>query len=816
MKRALFNSGWFFAKGSGSSLQALFGADNTPPTPVSLPHDAVIGTERKDFPIGGGTGFYESENIHYTKTFNLTAEDSGKVVWLEFEGVYQNGYIYINNAFAGRCVYGYGNYYIDATRFVKFGAENNIKVVVKNGVPSGRWYTGGGIYRDVRIMIGGPLHIKCQGTKISTPDIGQGLAVVRTVTPIEYVGSENMDVFVRNEILDASGNLVAENEAPVTVFANESKELRQHLTVRNPTLWDVDSPYLYTCRTQLLVGGEVVDEDTNTFGIRKLQLDPFNGLRLNGKTVKLRGGCIHHDNGVIGAATYADAEKRRVRIMREAGYNAIRSAHNPISKALLDACDELGMLVMDEFSDVWTTAKVDFDYGFHFDRNWEEDLINLVDKDYNHPSVIMYSIGNEIPETGNKFDTDWGKKLADKIRELDDTRYTTNSLNLMLAAMGSLDEIMASMGVSADAVGGEPMEINTMMAQMKDMMALLSGHEITTKITAESCAQVDIAGYNYAAERYEPDGERFPNRILVGSETTPPALDTNWALVEKLPYVLGDFCWTGWDYLGEAGIGKVTYGETTDSGFYGNWPWRIAYCGTIDIIGDMRPIAYWRECIWHLSKAPYIAACPPQYYSQTPNPGMWAWSDAEHCWNWPGYEEKPIAIEVYTDADEVELFINGASFGKKKVGEERACLVKFDAVYQPGEVRAVAFKEGQVTESTLRSAKDDNTLSVKVDRNSMPAGEYALAYVDIRLTDADGVLNANSRKSVHIDVEGAGKLIGFGSGDPLSTENYWANDFMAFHGRAQAIIRAGVQAGDIKVTVSAEGCQPQIVNIKVD
>lgn len=794
-------------EGSGSALAALMGSVADAGTRVTLPHDAVIHTERvKDNPIGNGTGFYVGKNVHYIKKFYLPKEAEGQDVWLEFEGIYQNAFVYINNAFAGRCTYGYGNYFMDVTTFLNQEAENIIKVVVKNELPSGRWYTGGGIYRDVQMWIGNPLHISCKGIRISTVDVEANQAVIRVVTPIEYTGRMTKDTVVCTEILDRKGNIVAQADTIVTVFAHESKEIRQQLVVSDPLLWDTEHPDLYSCQTSLQVDGEIVDKYEEHFGIRKLQLDVKKGLRINGKPVKLRGGCIHHDHGILGAAAFEHAEERRVQKLKDAGYNALRMSHYPAGKALLRVCDRLGMLVMDEFTDVWTTTKMDFDYGFHFDMCWEQDVENMIDKDYNHPSVIMYSIGNEIPETGNKIDSDWGKKIADKIRSMDDTRYTISCVNLMLAAMGHMDEIFADLGVNDD---GSPREINTMMANLGERMAILTNHEITTRVTEEAFAQVDIAGYNYAANRYEDDIKRFPNRIMLGSETHAPSLRYNWSLVGKYPQVLGDFSWTAWDYLGEAGVGQITYGEEI-AAFYGDYPWRSAYVGSINLIGDRRPISYFCEIVWGIRKKPYIAVQPPQHYGEEKHLSQWALSDGIHSWNWSGYEGKHIVVEVYSDAAEVELFVNEVSAGRKKVGEKQNGITEFDVLYVPGELKAVAYKDGMVMEQILRTAKSDKCIKLDCSRTTIAHGGE-IAFVEISLTDENGVLNPESNRQIHVKVEGGAELIALGSADPKSEENYWEDTCAAYEGRSLAVIRSREKHGKAIITVSKDGTETKKV-----
>lgn len=804
MKQYLFNDGWTFVNGSGGALAAL----RQPPEswPVTLPHDCVIGTERVNDPAYASLGFYKGANVCYTKTFDVPEDWAGKKLVLEFEGIYQMAYIYVNNAYVDQCMYGYGNYFVDITNYVRAGA-NKLLVVVKNGAPAGRWYTGGGIYRDVQLYVSDLMHICCEGTRVYTEDLEEDQAVVESVVPMENNSSEVKDVVLVNEILDAAGKVVSTTTAPVTFLPGEKKDVRLRMVVPDPAPWDEYHPNLYTIHSIISVGGAVVDEYTDTFGIRKLQLDVKKGLRVNGKVVKLRGGCIHHDSGVLGAATFANAEERRVRKLKEAGYNAIRSAHHPMGKALLRACDKLGVYVMDEFSDVWSSTKAEFDYGMRFATCWEQDVTNMVLKDFNHPCVILYSIGNEIPETGNKFDSNWGKKITDKIRSLDDTRYVMNSVNIMLSVMGRMDEIMASFGAQI----GENQEINSMMSNMGDRMTVISNHPIASSATEEAFAQVDISGYNYAEDRYEPDLERYPNRILVGSETFPAKLAKNWALVEKMPNVIGDFVWTSWDYLGEVGIGAVHY-EGENAAFMGDFPWRIGYCGTIDINGRRQPVSYWREVVWGLRKEPYISVCPPENHDRKLLQGMWGWSDSYESWNWPGFEGKPIAVEVYADGDEVELFVNGQSVGVKKPGEETPCFVKFETVYTPGEVKAVCRKGGETYDYVIRTAGEASILSMEAEQTEIKAN-VEVGYVNIAVTDQDGVCDPSKRIPVKVTVTG-GQLAGLGSGDPKSNESFQADTCVTFQGHATAVVRAA-ETGEIAVTVEAEGYEPKTVHIQV-
>ncbi len=820
MKKIKFNDNWTFHQGGGSSLEALMGGEKITKE-VTLPHDASIERERNPRePGGSGNGFFREETIHYTKDFTLDNSCADKNIWLEFEGVYQNAFVYINNSYAGKCPYGYSNFFIDAAKYMRFDRKNTIKVVVKNGVPSGRWYTGGGIYRDVNLMIGDRMHLVPEGAHLAAVDVEDGQAVVRVESIIEYTGTGVRDITICTALLDESGAVVAQDNMPVTVEEHSKGTYRQKIYVENPRLWDVDTPYLYSYRISVKEADKILDEEEGTFGIRKLQLDRKYGLRINGKVVKLRGGCIHHDNGVTGTAEFAHGAWFRVKKMKEAGYNAIRSSHYPMSRRLLEACDKLGMLVMDEFADVWTSTKVDYDYGTHMAEWWEHDVTNLVNKDYNHPCVIMYSIGNEIPETGNKFDVQWGKKLADKFRSLDDSRYVTNSLNLMLSIMDRLGDLMAlategSADVKEGADLGENNEINSMMSNMGDMMEKLTASEAAGQATREAFAQVDIAGYNYAACRYISDGDAYPNRIIVGSETYPKDLDVNWELVEKYPHLIGDFSWTAWDYLGEAGIGKITYEGNQSFGFYAPYPEKAAYCGDMNLIGDRRPISYWREIIWGLRKAPYIAVQLPGHHGETPNMTNWSMTDAVRSWNWKGYEGKPVTVEVYTDAQEVELYINGRPVEKKKVGETKKYMAFFETIYEPGTIEAVALSDGkEVGRDVIISAQEEVRIAAAADMTRIPADESDICYVDISMVDALGNLNPGADKAVTVSIDGPGVILGFGSGAPASSENYFDKTAKAYEGRLRAAVRGNGQKGTVTVTLNADGCGETKVQIE--
>ncbi|MCC8102767.1 MAG: DUF4982 domain-containing protein [Clostridiales bacterium] len=833
MKKTKMNDNWCFSLGGGSALESLFGGGSDTKQ-VTLPHDASIERPRNpEESNGSGNGFFREENYTYTKELALPDNVAGKEIFLEFEGVYQNAFVYVNGVFAGKHPYGYGNFYINATPYLVCGKTNQIKVVVKNGVPSGRWYTGGGIYRDVNLLIGDRLHLVPDQVHLAVTDLEDDLAVIKVDSTIAYSGIGTRDIVLQVQLMDADGEAVAEDRIPITVLEHSERVYSQKIYVKNPKLWNLESPCLYQYRAALLEGDSVVDEEEGTFGIRLLQLDTKYGLRLNGKAVKLRGGCIHHDNGVTGTAEFPHAAEFRVKGLKEAGYNAIRSSHYPMSRRLLEACDRMGMLVMDEFADVWTTTKVDFDYGTHMSEWWERDLKNQVNKDFNHPCVILYSIGNEIPETGNRFDVQWGKKLADKYRELDPGRYVTDSMNLMLSVMGRMDEILPELmreagsenlaaedpdGVSGIEGIGENQEINSLMSNLGEQMDRFICCEAVGKMVEEACAQVDIVGYNYAAGRYEKDLLQYPNHILVGSETYPRDLDVNWKLVMENPRVIGDFSWTAWDYLGEAGIGKISYDqEQQGASFYAPYPCKAAYCGDMNLLGDRRPVSYWREIVWGLRKQPYLSVQPPMHYGKRKAMTSWSMTDAIRSWNWSGYEGKPIAVEVYADAQEAALYLNGVLIEKKPIGMEKKFQAVFDMVYAPGTLEVVAYTDGQESgRDQIRTASDEVLLHLQADRETIPCDGSDICYVELSVQDKEGNRNMEAVRQVTVSVDGPGEIQGFGSADPESEENYFDHTAKTYEGRLRAAVRASGSKGTITVTFAAEGMDAQSVKIEAN
>ena len=690
MKRTPFNGGWetrpnanFFAEMVGAAA---------PWQPVTLPHDAALGRDR-DASHGAGAGYVPGGVYEYRTTLAAPEEYRDRRVLLEFEGVYRSAMVFVNGALAGQWATGYTGFTVDLDDHLLFGADNEIRVVCR-AYKDSRWYSGAGIHRPVHLVVGPLTHIALDGVRVTTTDVDDQFAVVEVATTVEHDGRGMATLDVVTEIRDGDGAVVATATSPVTVLPGEPAVVRQRVLLPEPALWSPDSPALYSAAVSLRNGETEVDDDSVSFGVRTLALDPERGLRINGEPIKLRGACVHHDNGVLGAATIDRAEERRVQLLKAAGFNALRSAHNPMSRAMLDACDRYGVLVMDELTDMWTESKSDFDAALDFPEWWERDVEAMVRKDVNHPSVVFYSIGNEIPEVSKPHGAVWSRRLAEKVRSLDGTRFVTNGINAMLSVIGEAKAEAPQAG------------INTMLTDMGAFMNELSKSELVATRTAESYDVLDAAGMNYMEARYELDRELFPRRVIVGSETFPGKIDQLWRLVLDNPHVIGDFTWTGWDYLGEAGVGRVTFADDPTAGQFGApHPWLLAHVGDIDITGHRRPASYYREIVFGLRSDPYLAVLRPERHGRELSATPWAWSDTVGSWSLAGAEGEPVTVEVYSDADEVELLLDGASLGIAPAGEKNRFRAEFEVTYTPGELVAVARTAGEETgRFALRSA----------------------------------------------------------------------------------------------------------------
>ena len=802
-----FNTGWTYRLPVGPFAAVMGGASE--PKPVTLPHDAMIDLPRSaDAPNGGANGFFPSTAFTYLNEWDVPTEYAGKYVALVFDGVASNALVYLNDNLVAECPLQYTRFTADLTAFIRPGERNQVRVEVRTH-KDGRWYSGAGIYRGVELIVAGATHLVPDSLAVVTKQATTDAATLEVKLALANSGMSAQTVRVSIELQDLDGATLGTRDLPVTVLPGQPAELHQRFTLDTPKLWDIDAPQLYRATVRVHETDDaktVADEYATTFGIRSIDVSAKGGLRINGVETKLRGACIHSDNGVLGTVTVLAAERRKMAIMKAAGFNAIRVAHNPASQALLDACDEVGMFVMNEAFDTWSLEKTDFDRTRNFTQWWERDIEAMVAGSVNHPSVIMYSIGNEIVELGTANGRALNRDIANKVRSIDASRPVTNGINTMLTI---------DMGKLINEAGG----LNAFMSEGGDISESFNGIAITPEVSAaveEVAGALDIVGYNYAEGRYELDAQTHPDRVIVGSETFPAGIAKNWELAKKFSQVVGDFTWTGWDYLGEAAIGAVSYEDDPNygGGLFRSFPALLAYCSDIDIIGYRRPASYYREIVFGLRTAPYIAVQDPANFERKiANKPPWAWSDVVEGWSWAGFEGKPVRVEVYTDADEVELLLNGASVGRTAVGTKLAMVAEFETAYQPGELIAVAYRGGaEVSRSSLVSASGPAQLRVAADRTEIAASGSDLVHLEISATDAAGVLLNQSRERVTLSISGPGRLAGFGTSFMEPTAGFHESTQSLYDGRALAVIGA-TGPGEIVVTLDSETLGTQKVKL---
>ena len=802
MTRISFTDGWSFREPQGP-FAAMQGAV-VPPTPVRLPHDAMRDAERRtDVPSKGASAYYPPVDVTYLKTFDAPDSWADKLLWIEIQGAYAHATVFVNGDFAGNRANGYARFLVDLTPFLQLGQPNEVRIEMRSGQDS-RWYSGAGLYRPVVLHVQDLVDIVPDGVRITTIRVEDDQAVVEVATDVRNASHATATRTVTAVVLDADGAEVEGDITPMTLTPGQTATVRQRLYVPAPALWSPDHPTLYTAHVDL--GAEPVVEH---FGIRTITVDPRKGLRINGEPVLMRGACIHHDNGPLGAAAIGRAEERRIELLKASGFNAIRSAHNPVSVAMLDACDRLGMLVMDELTDMWVRGKSVHDYALDFPQWWAQDVKSLVTKDYNHPSVVMYSLGNEIAEVGTAHGSVLARAMAETVRSLDATRLVTNGVNVALAVM---DEIAAAMQEN-------PVGLNeTLAADMGQTMNLMAMSESASRRTAESHSVLDVVGLNYAEGRYDLDRDLFLHRVIVGSETFGSQIGRLWPMVVSSPNVIGDFTWTGWDYLGEVGIGATSYAEDPDAapGLEREFPYLTAWCADLDITGFRRPISYYREIVFGLRAEPYIAVQRPEHHDHTITMhSPWAWSDSVSSWTWPGFEGKPVTVEVYADGDSVALLLDGSEVARADVGGPMSNLAVFETAYIPGVLTAVAYRDGvETVRTTLRTVSlDALTLTATPDRVTIHDDDTDLSYIAIELVSA-GVVVTGADRPVTVEVSGAANLAGMCSANPKTAERFADATWRTFDGRALAVVRpTGV--GRATVTCTAEGLAPVVLDLEV-
>ena len=812
--RTLFDSGWEFSR-NGKSMKVDLPHDwdiyegpdpsLTPASPPTPPSNGQGGT-------GTGGGWFPGGKGEYRKTFKTPKE---KVVKLHFEGVYQKAEVYVNGQKAGQHAYGYTPFTVDATPYLKLKNSkiegvNEVVVRVDNSAqPNCRWYSGSGIYRHVWLETMQSLHLAENGVRVWTPEVSDKQARVDLNIWIENEGQQTQQID-DVEVTFTGGAFSFIDERPQLIyspsvsFSKRAKRLPVALkmlptnqpqepkkienvplkagqvatyvlsyTIDQPRLWSPDDPYLYEAVVRLKSEGRIIGEQRVKFGIRSFSFDAAKGFVLNGRKLLINGACVHHDDGVLGAMAFDAAEIRKVRQMKDAGFNLIRTSHNPTTRAFLDACDSLGMLVIDEAFDGWRQSKTPYDYSTLIDSCYREDIQAMVGRDINHPSIICWSIGNEVMERKDIRVVTTARQLKQAILEMDNTRPVTEAL------------------CSWDS----DWEIYDPHAEV-----------------------LDVVGYNYMIHKHKGDHQRDPHRIMWQTESYPRDAFKNWALVQEYPYIVGDIVWTGLDYLGESGIGRYYYDGEHPGEHYvdgGQPDWHGAYCGDVDITGWRKPISHYREMLWRsLTPDPsrkgegsiYLAVREPDGYRGKIRQTAWSVWPTWESWNWPGWEGKPIEVEVYTKNPEVKLYLNDKLIGTKSVGQDTEFKAVFSVPYEPGTLRAelttpLSLREGSGVR--LSTAGEPARLRLTPDRRVITADGQDLAFITVEVVDKDGNICPDAAIPCEATVKGQGSLLSFASADLKDREPYTSPRVTTWKGRALLVVRSTEKRGNVQVSIKS-------------
>ena len=767
--------------------------DTAPGKPVTLPHDAMLAEPRTALSAGGtNTGWYEGHDYEYRRTLTVQENELADTHILEFEGVYHNAEVWLNGQKAAFRPYGYTNFYVDCAPYLHAG-ENELRVIARNAdQPNSRWYSGAGIYRPVQLWTASGAHIALNGVKIRTLSLDPAVVEVRVKTT-------------------APGTVRLTVDDLPTVQQESDGEAVFTLTLDNARLWTPETPNLYTCRVNFADG-----EVTETFGVRKVEWGT-DGFLLNGKRYIIQGACIHHDNGLLGAVCDPDAVARKVRLLKENGYNAIRSAHNPCSKALLAECDRQGMLVMDEYIDHWYIHKTEHDYVDYFNDWWHQDLTDMVEKDYNHPCVVLYSTGNEVSETAQKRGIALTKEMTDFLHGLDDSRPVTCGVNIFFNFLSSIgfgvysDEKAKKEAERAEKVkqrGEKAAKKKAVGSQFFNNLAGLLGDEFMKRgatlhgcdvKTRDAFANMDIAGYNYGIYRYKHDLKKYPQRLILGSETFCNDAYKFRELAKQEPRLVGDFVWTGMDYLGEVMVGSWEYADYAET-FDGGPGWVSAGSGRIDLTGKPLGEALYTRVALEADNGPYIAVCPVNHTGDRHSPSAWKMTNAMPSWSWTGCEERKANVEVYARAARVELVLNGHTVGSKTLKND--CLAKFSIPYESGTLEAVSYDaaDHEIGRCKLQSAGGTTRLTLDAEEPAVKPGH--LCYVRLRYTDENGITKPLARGSIQVQVRG-GTLVGLGSACPFNKHSYLDSETDTYYGEALAIVRMG--DGDAMTIAASDG-----------
>ena len=767
--------------------------DTAPGKTVTLPHDAMLAEPRTALSAGGtNTGWYEGYDYEYRRTLTVPENEMADTHILEFEGVYHNAEVWLNGQKAAFRPYGYTNFYVDCAPYLHAG-ENELRVIARNAdQPNSRWYSGAGIYRPVQLWTARGAHITLNGVKIRTLSLDPAVVEVRVKTTAPGT--------VRLTVDDLPA--VQQESDGEAVFT---------LTLDNARLWTPETPNLYTCRVSF-----ADDEVTETFGVRKVEWGT-DGFLLNGKRYIIQGACIHHDNGLLGAVCDPDAVARKVRLLKENGYNAIRSAHNPCSKALLTECDRQGMLVMDEYIDHWYIHKTEHDYVDYFNDWWHQDLTDMVEKDYNHPCVVLYSTGNEVSETAQKRGIALTKEMTDFLHGLDDSRPVTCGVNIFFNFLSSIgfgvysDEKAKKEAARAEKAkqrGEKAAKKKAVGSQFFNNLAGLLGDEFMKRgatlhgcdvKTRDAFANMDIAGYNYGIYRYKHDLKKYPQRLILGSETFCNDAYKFRELAKQEPRLVGDFVWAGMDYLGEVMVGSWEYADYAET-FDGGLGWVSAGSGRIDLTGKPLGEALYTRVALEADNGPYIAVCPVNHTGDRHSPSAWKMTNAMPSWSWTGFEGRKANVEVYARAARVELVLNGHTVGSKTLKND--CLARFSIPYESGTLEAVSYDaaDHEIGRCKLQSAGGTTRLTLDAEEPTVKPGH--LCYIRLRYTDENGITKPLARGNIQVQVRG-GTLVGLGSACPFNKHSYLDSETDTYYGEALAIVRMG--DGDAMTIAASDG-----------
>lgn len=772
-RKQLFDYNWTFFLGDIAGANANDFNDESW-RKLHLPHDwSIEGKVHPKNPTGGSGGYFPAGVGWYRKTFNVPSEWEAKNVSIYFEGVYMNSEVFINGKSLGVYPYGYSSFSYDLTPYLNFGKENVIAVRVDNSQQmNSRWYSGSGIYRHVWMMVTDAVHVVHWGVAVSTPVLNEKKATVLVKTKVKNETSSTQRVVVKTILWNKNSKNSGNAQVKIELPANGEREITQTIQVSDPMLWTPETPHLYQARVQVIKDKKVLDDTKTDFGIRSIKFNVEDGFQLNGKTVKLNGGCVHHDNGCLGAAAYDRAEERKVELLKAGGFNAVRTSHNPPSEAFLNACDRLGLLVMDESFDCWKIGKNKNDYSKYFNLWWKQDLEAMILRDRNHPSIIMWSIGNEIPERGEPSAIETAKMLVQAIKKIDTTRPITSAI------VGN---------------GKDWAKFDTLM-------------EVH-----------DVAGYNYHLHSAPNDFKRVPSRIIVHTESYPKDAFANWKLVQENNYIIGDFVWTAMDYLGESGIGRFYYsgdvpGEHWENDFF---PWHGAYCGDIDLIGWRKPISHYRSMLYNGKEKLYMAVREPAPEPLEIKETWWSVWPTWESWTWPDFEGKTMPVEVYSKYPKVRLYLNDKLIGEKSTSAAQEYKTTFIVPYTEGILKAVAVdNEKEIEYTILQTAGDAAKIKLTADRNEIFANGQDLSYIAVEITDKAGIPQPNSSNRLNFKIDGPGVIAGVDNANLKDWDQYTANTRKVWKGKALVVIKSTQGVGDITLTVTSADLSKAIITIK--